>query len=69
MRICAKPRCRSRASASVALRYGEREVLVGELSSDPDPSLVELCSEHAGRLTPPIGWRIVDLRLRESLGA
>ena len=42
---------------------------MGELSPDPDPGLVDLCPEHAGRLTPPIGWRIVDLRVRESLGA
>ena len=69
MRICAKPRCRSRASVSVALRYDEREVLVGELSRDLDPGLVDLCSEHVGRLTAPMGWRIIDLQVRESLGA
>ncbi len=69
MRICAKPRCRSRAAVSVALRYDEREVHVAELSSDPDPGLLDLCSEHVGSLTAPIGWRIVDLRVREALDA
>lgn len=63
MRICAKLRCRSKASVTVALRYGDREVLVDELSPDTDPTLVDLCREHADRLTPPIGWRIVDVRL------
>ena len=48
---------------TLALRYGDREVLVGELSPDTDPSLVDLCREHTERLTPPIGWRIVDLRV------
>ena len=53
----------------MTLRYDEREVLVGAVSAEPDPRLVDLCSEHAERLVPPIGWRIVDLRVRESLGA
>lgn len=62
MRTCAKLRCRLGASLTVALRYGDREVLVGRLSPDTDPNLVDLCLEHAERLTPPIGWRIVDQR-------
>jgi hypothetical protein len=69
VRTCAKPRCRSGATVSAALRYAEREVLVGALSTEPDPGLVDLCSEHAGRLTPPIGWRIVEARDKEPLRA
>jgi Protein of unknown function (DUF3499) len=53
----------------VALRYGDREVLVGNLSPDTDPTLVDLCFDHAERLTPPIGWSIVDLRVRAVVGA
>jgi hypothetical protein len=69
VRICAKPRCGSRAAVSVALRYDDREVLVGELSGEPDPGLVDLCAEHAERLTAPRGWRMLDLRAREPLRA
>jgi hypothetical protein len=29
-----------------------------ELVHEPDPGLVELCPEHAARLTPPLGWTI-----------
>lgn len=64
-----KPRCRSRASVTVALRYGDREVVVGDLSRDTDPTLVDLCREHAERLTPPIGWRIVWQAVAERVGA
>jgi hypothetical protein len=53
----------------VALRYDDREVVVGPLSAEPDPHLVDLCSEHAGNLIPPVRWRLVDLRVREPLGA
>jgi hypothetical protein len=69
VRVCAKLRCRSRATVTLALRYGDREVLVGELSPDTDPSLVDLCLGHADRLTPPIGWSIVDLRVNAAVGA
>lgn len=43
--------------------------MIGPLSAEPDPRFVDLCSEHAAGLTPPVGWRIVDVRVRESLGA
>lgn len=66
MRLCAKLRCRSRASATVALRYEDREVLIGGLAPEPNPNLVDLCAEHADRLTPPLGWRISDARPRVS---
>lgn len=69
MRVCAKLRCRSVATVTVALRYGDREVLVDALAPDTDPSLVDLCREHSGSLTPPLGWRIVDLRARQPVGS
>jgi hypothetical protein len=62
MRICAKLGCRSRASVTAALRYGDREVLVGDLTEKPDPNLVDLCTAHALGLRPPIGWSVVDVR-------
>jgi hypothetical protein len=46
----------------VVLRYEEREVLVGDLTAEADPNLVDLCADHAGRLTPPIGWTLSDTR-------
>ena len=54
---------------TVALSYGAREVVLGDLSPDPDPAFVDLCREHADRLTPPIGWRIVDVRVPTAVGA
>ena len=50
------------ACATVALRYSEREVLVGDLIAEADPNLLDLCSSHADGLSPPIGWRITDRR-------
>jgi hypothetical protein len=38
-----------------------------ELVQELDPDLVELCSEHAARLTPPLGWTIAGRPARESV--
>ncbi len=62
MRTCAKIGCRSGATVTVALRYGVKEVVVGDLTERPDPNLVDLCAAHALGLRPPIGWTIVDAR-------
>ena len=62
MRTCAKMRCRAAARATVALRYDAREVLVNDLSPQPDRNLVDLCEEHARTLVPPVGWSVRDDR-------
>ena len=59
---CAKRGCNAAPSASVALRYQEREVLVEDLHTDPDPNLLSLCAEHVQRMIPPRGWDVRDER-------
>jgi hypothetical protein len=55
-------RCGSEPAVTVSLRYAEREVLVADLLPDPDPNLLDLCAEHAGRMTAPVGWSVRDVR-------
>lgn len=55
-------RCGDTADATVALRYEHREVLMADLLSEPDPNLIDLCSNHADRLTAPVGWSLRDER-------
>ncbi|HZP90667.1 MAG TPA: DUF3499 family protein [Actinomycetota bacterium] len=62
MRTCAKMRCTAEAVATVGLSYEGRVVVVGNLVPEPNPNLVDLCSAHLERLTPPIGWRVRDER-------
>lgn len=62
MRSCQKPRCDGVAAATVALRYGPKEVLVTSLRAESDRRLLELCDGHASRLTAPVGWRLRDER-------
>ncbi|HEX9123595.1 MAG TPA: DUF3499 family protein [Actinomycetota bacterium] len=62
MRVCAKMRCSREAVATIGLSYEAKVVVVGDLSREPNPNLLDLCSEHVERLTPPIGWRMRDER-------
>ena len=55
-------RCDARANATVVLRYGSREVVVLDLLEQRDPNLLDLCDDHVGRLTPPMGWNVTDSR-------
>ena len=41
--------------ATVSLRYTERQVVVTDLIPERDPNLLDLCREHVGRMTPPVG--------------
>lgn len=62
MRRCAKFHCELEARATVAVRYADRIVLIGDLLERPDPNLLDLCREHADRLSPPVGWTCRDQR-------
>ncbi len=63
MRTCSKMHCSAFPDdATVALIYGSREVLVGDLAPHPDPNLLDLCAEHVARMSPPRGWTILDER-------
>jgi hypothetical protein len=69
MRTCAKMRCAAEPVATVALRYGEREVLVEDLGAVRDPNLLDLCRAHVDRMTPPLGWTVNDRRSLAAAGA
>jgi hypothetical protein len=65
MRRCAKIRCTAQAVATIGLSYEQRTVVVGALVSDPNPNLLDLCTEHVERLTPPRGWLVRDERFAD----
>jgi uncharacterized protein DUF3499 len=69
MRTCSRIGCPTFAVATAAMRYDERSILLLDLVADPDPGLVDLCPDHAARLTPPIGWTIADLRVAAAVPA
>ena len=69
MRTCSRIGCSTPASTMALVRYEAREIELTDLPDEPDPRLVELCSDHADRLTPPLGWTIAGCSVRESISA
>lgn len=69
VRTCSRIGCSTFAAATAAMRYDERSTLLTDLAADPDPGMVDLCLDHAARLTPPMGWTIADLRFGSAVPA
>ena len=62
MRVCAKMRCGVEPIVTVSLDYAGRQVVLIDLLTERDPNLLDLCRDHAGRMTPPVGWQLRDER-------
>jgi Protein of unknown function (DUF3499) len=69
VRTCSRIGCSVPASTTALVRYEARQIELRALADEPDPHLVELCSEHAARLTPPRGWTIAGDGLRQAVSA
>ena len=55
--------CSADPVATIALRYADRQILIGELRPERDPRLLDLCARHLAAMTPPVGWLVDDSRL------
>jgi len=55
-------RCTAEPAATISLGYSDREVVIGDLLLERDPTLLDLCDEHVSRMTPPVGWIVRDER-------
>lgn len=64
-RACDRPGCPSPARATLAFRYGTREMWLERLAEEPRPEAYDLCGPHAARTQPPHGWELRDRRPRE----
>jgi len=69
VRTCSRIGCSVPASTTALVRYEAREIELTPLVDQPDPHLIDLCSDHGARLTPPRGWTIADKRLRQAVWA
>ena len=63
-RTCAKPSCRSSASATLTYDYASRTAWVELLNDEAHPMRYDLCGDHADALTVPNGWALQDRRVR-----
>jgi hypothetical protein len=61
MTSCA--RCNDPAQVAMAFDYAERRVWLDDLGPGFDRFVeIPLCELHAARLTPPMGWELMDGR-------
>ncbi len=61
-RLCARPSCSTRASATLGFDYAGRQASIEVLQDEPRPQTYDLCTVHATRTTPPNGWQLHDHR-------
>jgi hypothetical protein len=57
--------CSAEPVATIALRYADRLILIGDLRPERDPRLLDLCARHLAAMTPPVGWLVDDARLAD----
>lgn len=56
-------RCSTPAAAHMTFDYAEKAVWLEELESDTERGRgYALCTGHADRMTPPLGWTLTDRR-------
>jgi len=61
-RLCDRPACGATATVALTFQYASRRVWLDDLPDDPDPSMIELCTFHADRVSVPVGWSGEDRR-------
>jgi hypothetical protein len=61
-RTCSRPACASPAVATFDYDYATSTVRLDNLAAEAHPATYDLCQGHAGRLAPPRGWQLLDMR-------
>jgi len=54
--------CSRDAESVLLFEYSDRHVVLGMLRLVANPNILELCSIHADRFSPPLGWSLDDQR-------
>ncbi len=67
MNLCSKPGCANPGAAVLGYDYSDRRAVLDDPSSEISPHAYVLCTRCAGRLTPPRGWVLDDLRAEPPL--
>ena len=56
-------RCGAPAGTLMAFSYDQQTVWLADLTAEVTPGAgYAMCEDHAGRMTPPVGWTLIDRR-------
>jgi hypothetical protein len=62
-RMCSRSGCTWPAVATLGFEYSEQLTWLEDLLPVAEPATYDLCSIHAARFGPPMGWTVEDRRL------
>jgi len=65
-RSCARPACSGSATTTLSYDYANATVWIEPLQPEAHPMHHDLCARHAGRLSVPRGWTLVDRRTAQA---
>jgi hypothetical protein len=58
-------RCGAPAGIVMSFNYGDRHIWLDDMIEPVTTGRgFAMCQEHAGRLTPPVGWTLSDRRMQ-----
>ena len=61
-RECSRAQCSNPAVATMTFSYQQARAVLGGLSAQPISGALDLCAEHAEKVTVPVGWEMVMLK-------
>lgn len=64
-RPCQRNDCPAPARAGIELSSMDKLAVLVDLPTERDPRRMELCSEHATRMSVPLGWKRADQRTED----
>jgi hypothetical protein len=65
--LCSKPGCGNPGAAILGYDYAARRAVLDDPPAEVSPHSYVLCTRCAGKLTPPRGWELEDLRAEPPL--
>ncbi|WP_198394658.1 DUF3499 domain-containing protein [Brevibacterium yomogidense] len=65
VRLCAKAGCGVSARFTMTYVHADATVVVGPLATRAEPGALDLCRNHAARMTAPRGWELLRLDVGE----
>src|SRR5260370_24565917 len=63
-RRCSRPGCKQDSVYTLTYVYRDSTAVLGPLAAYVEPHCYDLCANHAGRLTAPLGWDVVRLPIQ-----
>lgn len=58
-RFCSRAGCRQLATKTLTYIYSDSTAVLGPLATFAEPHAYDLCDQHSGRMSAPVGWTVI----------